>query len=131
MPVIDPTNPKDLIGAKKVSLTKLPAVAMLHGAHALMDGAVKYGPYNWREKSVRASIYVDACTRHLNAWFEGEEIAADSGVHHLGHAIGCLAILLDAQEGGNLHDDRPADGNYARVLERLNVAIKARESVDA
>jgi hypothetical protein len=123
-------NPKDLIGAKKISLTKMPAVAVLHAAHALMDGAHKYGPYNWRDKAVLATIYVDACERHLRAWLEGEEVAEDSGVHHLGHAIGCLAILLDAQETGKLIDDRPVNsetrGTFARVLVRLNEVIKAR-----
>ncbi len=122
-------NPKDLIGAKKISLTKLPAVAVAHAAHALMNGAKKYGAYNWREKPVHASIYVDACERHLNAWFDGEEEATDSGVHHLGHAIACLAILLDAQATGNLIDDRPAAGRgtFCRVIARLNEKIMARQ----
>ncbi len=117
-------NPKDRLGAQKVSITKLPPVAVLHTSHALMNGADKYGAYNWREKAVRASIYVDACERHLNAWFDGEEEAPDSGVHHLGHAMACLAILLDAQETGNLIDDRPVKtGAFCRVLERLNRKI--------
>lgn len=119
-------NPKDLLGAAKVSISKLPAVAVLHGAHAMMNGADKYGPYNWRDKKVRAVIYVDAAARHLEAWFEGEETAEDSGVHHLGHAIACCAILLDAQETGNLVDDRPAGGAYNKVLKRLNAIIKAK-----
>ena len=125
--VVDAANPKDLLGVKKVSLTKLPPVAVLHAAHALMNGATKYGPYNWRDKAVRASIYVDACERHLNAWLDGEEDATDSGVHHLGHAIACLAILLDAQEAGKLVDDRPLKnaGGFCRVLERLNRKIGA------
>ena len=123
--VCDNANPKDLLGVKNVSLTKLPPVAVLHAAHALMNGATKYGPYNWRDKAVRASIYVDACERHLNAWLDGEEDAPDSGVHHLGHAIACLAILLDAQEAGKLLDDRPLQsaGGFCRVLDRLNRKI--------
>lgn len=126
------TNPKDLVGAKKVSLTKLPPVALLHASHALMNGADKYGAYNWRDKAVRASIYVDACERHLNAWFDGEEEAADSAVHHLGHAIACLAILLDAQETGRLIDDRPAGdarGVFCRVLERLNQRLASEPTL--
>lgn len=124
----DTTNPKDLVGNTKVSLSKLPAVAIVHGAHAMMDGARKYGPYNWRAKKVVAGIYVDAAMRHILAWFEGEELAKDSGVHHLGHAIACCAILLDAQETGNLVDDRPVnDENRAmlsRVLDRLKEQIE-------
>jgi hypothetical protein len=127
----DRANPKDLLGATKISLTKLPPVAVLHAAHALMNGAARYGPYNWRDKAVRSSIYVDACERHLNAWFDGEENATDSGVHHLGHAIACLAILLDAQEAGKLVDDRPVrnSGGFCRLLHRLNRKIAEGQGV--
>lgn len=124
---MDATNPKDLLGAKKVSITKLPAVAMLHAAHAMMNGAEKFGPYNWRQKKVQAEIYIDAAFRHITAWNEREECASDSGVHHLGHAIACLAILLDAQETGNLVDDRPIEsGAYPKALARLNERIAAK-----
>ena len=122
-------NPKDALGIKKVSLSKFPAAGLIHGAHAMMFGAEKYGPYNWRGNAVIASIYVDAATRHLLSWFEGEETAEDSDVHHLGHMIACGAILLDAQETGNLVDDRPiqvVSGTAVKVLERLNAKVKAK-----
>lgn len=112
-------NPKDIFGAVKVSISKFPTVALVHGAHAMMNGAAKYGPYNWRAKPVIASIYVDAAMRHLGMWFEREERAEDSGCHHLGHAMACCAILLDAQENGNLIDDRPT-GRKDRVKNLLN-----------
>ena len=113
---------------KKVSFTKFPPAALAHGATAMMNGATKYGPYNWRENPVVASIYIDACMRHLFAWFDGEEVASDSGVHHLGHAMACLAILLDAQETGNLVDDRPSvnQGAYNSLVNRLNEEIAGR-----
>lgn len=120
-------NPKDLLGAAKISISKLPVIAVLHGAHAMMNGADKYGAYNWRDKKVMASIYVDALKRHADAWFEREELAEDSLVHHLGHAIACGAILLDAQATGNLIDDRPTalDQNfYSRELKKLNARVK-------
>jgi hypothetical protein len=121
-------NPKDLFGSVKVSFTKLPAIAIAHGAHAMMDGANKYGAYNWRDKKVIASIYVDAAVRHLLDWFEGQEQAVDSEVHHIGHAIACCAILLDAQETGNLIDDRPnGNGHLDYVLTRLSGIIKRRK----
>jgi len=120
------TNPKDLFGIEKVSITKLPPVAVLHAAHAMMNGASKYGPYNWRDKKVVAAIYIDAALRHLLSWFEGEEIAQDSGVHHLGHAMACAAILLDAQSTGNLLDDRPGRGHFTETLQQLNDTIKTR-----
>lgn len=121
------TNPKDLLGAKKVSLTKFPAVAILHGAHAMMDGARKYGPYNWRENKVICSIYIDAAERHLREWFDASiEVAEDSDVDHLGHALACIAIILDAKETGNLVDDRPKPGAYQDVIKRLNAKIVAK-----
>lgn len=92
----------------------------------MMNGAAKYGPYNWRGNPVVASIYVDALMRHVMAWFdEKEEFAEDSGVHHLGHALACCAILLDARETGNLADDRPVQGKGATLLKEVNEKIKA------
>lgn len=123
-------NPKDLFGSLKVSLSKFPPTALAHGAHAMMDGAEKYDPYNWRTKPVIASIYVDAAMRHIMDWFEGQEVATDSEVHHLGHAMACCAILIDAQEYGNLIDDRPVCGQpdiLDQVLIRLSDVIKRRK----
>lgn len=119
------TNPKDLLGSKKVPLGEVCPVAMLHEACAMLDGDLKYGFRNWREKNVVARIYIDAALRHINSWAEGEEYAEDSGVHHLGHARACLGILLDAQEGGNLVDNR-AKGVFSAVAERLSTWVKKR-----
>lgn len=125
-------NPKDLLGAVKISLSKLPAVAVAHGAHAMMDGAEKYGPYNWRDKAVLASIYVDAAKRHIDDWFEGQRVAADSEVHHLGHAIACLAIILDAELHEALIDDRPnGKGKLDAVFNDLSAIVKRRALVKA
>lgn len=123
------TNPKDLFGRKKVSLSLIPAIATAHCAHAFMNGAKKYGPYNWRDKEVLATIYVDAAKRHLDLWLEGERKADDSGVHHLGHAQACCAILLDAEAFGNLVDDRPPSS--AAALKNIYAEISsAQTSVD-
>lgn len=122
--VTDETNPKDLIGARKISITLLPPVAILVAARAMMEGARKYGPYNWREKKVQANIYVDACLRHLLSWATGEEVDPESQIEHLGHAIACCAILLDAQATGNLVDNRFKDTSFAMVLRILNEELK-------
>lgn len=121
------TNPKDLLGTKKVSLSKFPAVALAHGAHAMMDGARKYNAYNWRSNKVITSIYIDAAKRHIDEWFDASvETASDSGVHHLGHAMSCLAIILDAQATGNLVNDRPVPGAYDKVIKELQKQIEQR-----
>lgn len=101
-------NPKSVQGAKKFSLRYLPLPAAVAVNQALEDGATKYGPANWRKTGVAASVYVDAAKRHLEQFFDGgQDNAADSGVHNLGHAMACLAIIIDAQWNKTLIDDRP------------------------
>lgn len=114
-------NPKDLIGVTKVPLNLIPATAKAHTAMAFRDGAIKYGPYNWRQYPVKTSVYLAAVERHIDAYQNGETHAPDSGVHHLGHAVACLAILLDAEEAGNLIDDRPVPLDMSALFERLRV----------
>lgn len=119
--VPESSNPKDRIGQAKVSLSKISPIAQAHEAMAMMDGAWKYGPYNWREHSVGAMVYLDAIKRHIDLWAEREEEAPDSHVHHLGHARAGLGILLDAQAHNRMLDDRPiSNGEYAALLAKLN-----------
>lgn len=105
-----PTNPKDKICVFKMPLTLWPLIATIHGCLALLDGMLKYGRRNWRAAGVQAMVYVDAALRHILKWAYGEKIDPDSGVHHLGHALACLAILLDAEADGTLVDDREYNG---------------------
>lgn len=128
-------NPKDRLGAKKPPLHLIPAVALLHESMAMRDGGIRYGPFNWRGNRVVASIYVAAAERHTKAWWDGEEFTRDTRVHHLGAARACYGILLDAQATGNLKDDRPSGGSFARVMEELEAFIvmdsEARDWADA
>ncbi len=112
-------NPKTQHGVKKAPLHLIPPVANIHEAMAFKDGAKKYGPYNWRDKTVSASVYYAAVKRHIDAWWDGEELSEDAGVHPLGHARACLAILLDAESLGKLNDDRPPPGKTGEVLKRM------------
>jgi hypothetical protein len=125
-------NPKTRFGILKPSMTKFPAAAVLYGSLAMMDGARKYGPYNWREKDVSASIYVDAAKRHIDAWYDGEQCAKDSHYPHLGHALACLAIIIDAEVNGCLIDDRPTPGKMSELIESWTATLtqiaKAREA---
>lgn len=110
-------------------MTKLPAIGVAHGNLAMMDGASKYGPYNWREpgKPIQATRYIDAIRRHLDAWLEGEEVAPDSGVHHLGHALAGCAMILDAQSGGFLQDDRPIPNPaFHKEIAAINTRLKEK-----
>jgi dATP/dGTP diphosphohydrolase len=118
------SNPKDLLGFKKVDLSLVPSIAIYHEACAFMDGARKYGPFNWRDNAVLARVYIAAAQRHIDYWAAGEEIAKDSGYHHLAHARACLAILLDAQETGNLIDNRAKSPALIEAFDRLNDLVR-------
>lgn len=113
------TNPKDLVGSDKLPLHLWPTTATAMGCLALLDGALKYGRSNFRAVGVRASIYVDAAKRHLDAWFEGEEADPDSGLPHLAHALACSAILVEAIAKGNLSDDRAYPTRYREFVASL------------
>lgn len=108
-------NPKTTSGLKKLPLELVPPSNVAALAEAFADGAKKYGPYNWREKSVSSSIYYGACLRHLQAWWDGEDFAEDSGLHHLYHALACIGILVDSKSIGKLNDNRPPKGAAAQM----------------
>jgi len=115
-------NPKDIAGSAKPPLHLIPGPARVLVSLAMKDGALKYGPFNWRETPVEASNYTAACERHIAAWFDGEECASDSGISHIAHAIASLMILLDAQQCGSLVDDRPKAGATAKLIEQNTVS---------
>lgn len=113
------TNPKDLIGFNKPSLCSVPMRAVYEMGKAMGDGERKYGRFNWREESINSDIYIDAALRHINSWQDGENVAKDSGFCHIAHAMACLAILIDADCGGNLIDNRSmiSPGGVAEYIE--------------
>ena len=113
-------NPKARVGALKAPLHLVPPVATIQMSLALSDGAAKYGPFNWRDEPINVSTYIAAVARHMAAYQDGEDIASDSGVHHLSHAMTCCALLLDSEALGILIDDRPTHGSAARLLDELH-----------
>ena len=116
---VKPTNPKDLIGSGKLPIHLWPTTATAYGCLGLLDGMLKYGRSNFRAVGVRASIYVDAVKRHVDAWMEGEDTDPDSGLPHMAHALACLAILVEAQVKGNLNDDRMYPTRYREMMSEL------------
>ena len=101
------TNPKDAVGTRKVPFSVISAPVIAEIGLGMMEGARKYGRHNWRAVGVRSSVYYDAALRHLMAWWEGEDIDADSGLSHVTKAMSCLHVLRDAQIRGLAVDDRP------------------------
>ena len=127
------SNPKEAVGSSKLPLSLVPATAMSYAALAHLDGALKYGAWNWREAGARASIYVDAAMRHLEKWNNGEEFDRDSGVHHLGHVLACINILIDAQLANVLTDDRPPRANgLSQLMDKMteDVAVLRKRHHD-
>lgn len=108
-------NPKTAIGVTKAPLHLVPPAAIHHCALAFADGAKKYGPYNWRDKTVSSSVYIGAMKRHIDAWWDGEDLSPDALVEHLGHVMACCAIILDAKSIGKLNDDRPTPGAASKL----------------
>lgn len=113
------TNPKDIVAAKKAPVWLVPPALLIHAGQAMKNGAEKYGPYNWRTKAVRYTVYLDAAWRHIAALLDGEDYAPDSGIHHAAHAAACMGIILDAMETHALIDDRPTKGPAADLLARF------------
>lgn len=100
------TNPKDVIGSGKLPLSLVPASMHAYAALAFLEGALKYGRFNWRVAGVRCSVYLDAALRHLAKFANGEYCDEDTQVPHLASALACIAIILDAELCGKLNDDR-------------------------
>lgn len=112
-------NPKTQFGLKKVPMHLVPPIAIAQCALAFENGAGKYGPFNWREKTISSTVYYGAAMRHLQAWYDGEDYAPDSGVHHLAHVMACCAMVLDGQSIGKLNDNRPPPGALPAFLEQF------------
>ena len=112
-------NPKDKIGKTKPDISLVPPVAIIQEAVAMGLGAKKYGPYNWRDTPVRASVYISAAFRHLYQWLDGDNADPESFVSHLAHVRACCGIVMDAESVGKLVDDRPAAGEAYSTIQRL------------
>jgi hypothetical protein len=124
----NPPNPKQKFGDAKVPLHLVPPALAIGAAIALGEGAPRYGPYNWRETDVEVMTYIGALERHLAAYKDGEDIDPDSSVgkRHLDGMAACLAILLDATDGGFLIDNRPPKGPAPRLLLKGAVHTKSK-----
>lgn len=111
-----PTNPKDMIGATKLPLNLVPDTLVMYACMAYLEGAVKYGAYNWRVAGVRFSIYVAAARRHEKKLWNGEWADPVTKVPHIASIIACWGIIADARECGKLLDDRPPKADMGRLI---------------
>jgi hypothetical protein len=99
-------NLKTLAALNKPRISDVPPVALFAMGAAMSDGAKKYGRFNWRDTGTTTSVFYDAMIRHLADWYNGEDYAHDSKIHHLAHVMASCAILLDSELQGSMNDDR-------------------------
>lgn len=118
---VKPSNPKEAIGSTKLSLGLCPDTITIEVALAYLEGALKYGRYNWRIAGVRASTYNDALERHRMDWWNGQDRDPITRVKNLASIIACAGIMLDAELCGMLNDDRPPAAPIADYLDSPEV----------
>lgn len=92
----------------KAPVHLLPPESIIGAARAMAHGTTIYGPRNWEIGLDFSRIYA-AQMRHLLAWWGGEDIDPESGVHHLHHSSACAMMLASYVEHDRTDlDDRPA-----------------------
>jgi len=119
------TNPKDSVGVKKAPISTVPGTVIAEIGCAMLEGARKYGRHNYRVDGVRASVYRDATFRHLNKWWEGEDLDPDSGLNHITKAIASLVVMRDGMICDKFIDDRPprAPKDFFNKMDKLALKI--------
>lgn len=71
----------------------LPAHALDELVKVYTVGAQKYAPHNWL-KGMKYSRIFAALMRHCWAFWRGEQLDPETGLHHMAHAAwGCLALV--------------------------------------
>jgi hypothetical protein len=79
----------------KLEYGLLPPLALKEVVKVLTFGAQKYERDNWQKVPDSKRRYFDALQRHVWSWKEGEQLDAESGIHHLAHAMCCLMFLYE------------------------------------
>lgn len=95
------------LDAGKLPYELLPEDAVEEVVKVLQFGAKKYAPRNW-EKGISFGRLYGAIRRHGVAWFRGEDLDPETGLHHLAH-LACEALFALAfviRKTKNV-DDRP------------------------
>lgn len=86
------TGRKDDAG--KLQWHLLPLKEVEEVVRVLMYGAGRYGADNWQHVEDGPTRYYNAAMRHLAADQQGTKYDAESGLHHLAHAIASLLFRM-------------------------------------
>lgn len=101
----------------KLRYDLIPPEALEELAQVYTMGAHKYADRNW-EKGLNYGRIFAAIMRHLWAFWRGETLDKESGIHHAAHAAwGCFALITYQKRGMWHLDDRvklcPVCGKWA------------------
>ena len=105
----DPAQPIPRKNQNKPPVDLVPPALMLGAARALGHGAGKYrasDPFNFLRAYTFRTVYA-SLTRHLLAWYQGQEQDEESGLSHLDHVAANLSMLLHYEAANISKDDRP------------------------
>ncbi len=89
----------------KIRLELISPVALELLGKVLTFGVRKYEAWNWAKGMLWSRVY-GATLRHLNAWWAGESLDAETGLSHLAHAFCELMFLITYEALGLGTDDR-------------------------
>lgn len=125
----DAQNPKNVMGRNRLPIfSVVPFPALLEIAKAMQYGADEapnasgvpgYGRMNWREQKIEAMGYIDAATRHMARWVDGQELDKKSGAKELAHAAASLIVLIDAWVSAEVIDDRPRRAHKSEMSSQI------------
>jgi hypothetical protein len=100
-------NNKNRTSRGKVETHNVPLIALAAMGDVMTFGAGKHGEYNYLESDITASVFMNGMMRHIMDWWNREDFAEDSDLHHLAHMMSGAAIVLAGMQYGNFVDDRP------------------------
>ena len=83
----------------------MPPYALQEFADVLTYGARKYSMDNWKKVPDAKRTYFDAAMRHMWAWKRGEKTDPETGLHHMAHAMCCLAFIIDIEKDPRIIKD--------------------------
>lgn len=101
-------------------------------AEVLAFGAKKYASWSWTKGKEWGRDYA-AAQRHLNAWWDGQDLDPETGLSHLAHAACDIMFLLVSQARGLGTDDRPWTVKVTQEIradDADRVVNKTRETIE-
>ena len=79
---------------EKLRWDLLPIEEVEEVVKVLQCGARKYADHNWKKVPDSKRRYFSAALRHIFAWWRGEQMDPETGLHHLAHAMCCLLFAF-------------------------------------